>query len=111
MRDGSGNGGFHVQGKRVSFSCSTDPSTGQRGCTSGSVSWQCATSADTGDTGCSGTTGAYACQTASSGPSERCTGVHTFSCYDQTDGRVCGGAFRSDPDCYFEPIFGAFCRY
>jgi hypothetical protein len=31
-------------------------------------------------------------------------------CYDQADGRNCNTTTRSAPDCYFEPVFGAYCR-
>jgi hypothetical protein len=99
------------KGAGVSFSCSTDTSTGARACASGSDSWRCVTNADTKSTGCAGTSGSFTCSpNAQSGAAESCTGLHSFSCYDDETGRNCGTTTRYDPDCYFEPVFGAYCR-
>jgi hypothetical protein len=69
------------------------------------------TNAATGDTGCASTTGSYSCRAMSGAePAETCGGSHSFSCYDQRNGRNCGSANPNDPDCYFEPVFGAYCR-
>jgi hypothetical protein len=98
-------------GTNVSFSCTTDTSTGARQCESGSDSWRCVTNADTGGTACAGTKGSYSCSsTPSNGADEQCTGSQNFGCYDDAHGRECGAAIRFNRDCYFEPIFGAYCR-
>lgn len=99
------------KGTGLSFSCSTDPSTGARECSSSSDSWQCITNADTKNTGCAGTSASYSCgPDAHSGAAEKCSGLYNFICYDDASGRNCGNTARSRPDCYFEPIFGAYCR-
>ena len=98
------------KGDKVSFSCTTDPSTGARQCSDASDSWNCVTNSDVGNTGCAGTKGSYSCSsTPGYGAAERCTGSQDFICYDDSTGRSCGTAIRFNRDCYFEPIFGAYC--
>jgi hypothetical protein len=99
------------KGDKVSFSCTTDPSTGARQCADTSDSWNCVTNADVGHTGCAGTKGSYSCSsTPGNGAAEKCTGSQDFTCYDDASGRHCGTAIRFNRDCYFEPIFGVYCR-
>ena len=98
-------------GSGVSFTCSTDAQTGARGCDGGQSRWQCGADPLTGDTNCGGTTGAYNCAAQpGGGVAEECSGSHTFYCYGDANDRLCRGAQRSDPSCYFEPAFGAYCR-
>jgi hypothetical protein len=105
------NGDTSCTGSGVSFTCSTDAQTGTRGCDGDQGRWHCGADPLTGDTHCGGTTGAYSCSAdPGGGVSEECSGSHTFYCYDEADGRHCKGSERSSPDCYFEPVFGAFCR-
>src|SRR5207248_3342353 len=102
-------GDTSCKGHGFSVGCSTDPNTGARQCDTATDSWRCVTNPDTGRTGCAGTNGSYSCvPTANS--AEGCTGVHSFKCYDFADGRSCGTTKSPAPDCFFEPIFGAFCR-
>lgn len=96
------------KGDKVSFSCTTDPSTGARQCADATDSWQCVTNADVGGTGCAGTKGSYSCSSTPTG--EKCSGSQDFTCYDDASGRACATAIRFNRDCYFEPIFGAYCR-
>jgi hypothetical protein len=103
------SGDTTCRGKQISFSCSTDARTGARDCSSGSDSWHCMTNAATAATSCAGTTGSYSCR-AGTGADETCRGSQDFSCYDQPNGRNCGSSNPNEPDCYFEPIFGAYCR-
>lgn len=102
-------GDTSCKGNNFSFGCSTDPNTGARQCDGSTDSWRCVTNADTGRTGCAGTNGSYSCAPTANA-AEGCTGVRYFTCYDFADGRECGTSKTSAPDCFFEPIFGAFCR-
>jgi len=96
-------------GSGVSFTCSTDAQSGARGCDGSSGSWRCGADPLSGDTHCGGSTGFYTCAAGSS-PSEECSGSHTFYCYDTPSGRLCRGAQKTDPDCYFQPAFGVYCK-
>ncbi|TML81561.1 MAG: hypothetical protein E6G04_01125 [Actinobacteria bacterium] len=102
-------GDASCRGSGVSFSCTTDVSTGARECGGASGSWQCMTDANTGRTGCQGGNGTYSCG-AQPGTDETCVGTHNFSCYDKPGGRTCGTESQQSPDCFFEPIFGVYCR-
>jgi len=103
------NGDASCRGFGVSFSCTTNVSTGARDCGGASGSWQCMTDANTGRTDCNGGKGTYSCGPGP-GADETCVGSHNFSCYDKPDGRVCGTGLQQSPDCFFEPIFGVYCR-
>jgi hypothetical protein len=104
-------GASRCSGTAVSFTCSTDPRTGRRACDGSPGTWDCLTNAETGNTSCGGSGGSFWCQHIPGQTADRqCSGSHTFWCYDQANGRNCGGSAPSDPDCFLEPIFGAFCR-
>jgi hypothetical protein len=101
------------RGSQEDFACSTDASTGDRGCRSAGGSWTCATFDPNGDTRCSGR-GSFVCYAPFAGEQsthcERTNDFYDFWCVDHGSRRGCSRSSESDPDCYFEPIFGAYCR-
>jgi hypothetical protein len=97
------------KGSGVSITCATDPQTGARQCDTPTDSWRCVTNPDSARTGCAGTNGSYSCAPTANA-TESCNGLRSFRCYDFADGRSCGTSKSPAPDCYFEPIFGVFCR-
>jgi len=105
----SADGDTSCEGGGLSIGCSTEPNTGARECDTATDSWRCLTNSDTGRTGCAGTNGSYSCAPTPNG-AESCAGLHQFNCYDFIDGRSCGTVKAPAPDCFFEPIFGVFCR-